>query len=470
MEILMLKWLRNVFSGSLKTFFTLKSALFQHDYNGKLTMFHKTIIATLIAFAPLAHALDIQRWHTPHGSEVLLVERHQLPMVDYAVIFKNAGAAAEPSNKSNIAAATAELLTSGTTQLNEEEFNQAINDLGASLNGTSSSEFSSFAFRTLSRPDTLAATANLLNQALTQPRFDPEVLQRVKDQASLSLKQSESYPSFIADREMARLNYPTHPYGKTAFQTVEKIQSVQPADLKEFHRQHYAKNNAIVAIVGDVNRQQAEQLVEQTLRGLPEKAQHTSSIPPVIIQPAQHKNLPFPHSTQDTIVMGLPILTADSPDYFAMLVGNYVLGGGGFDSRLMKKLRDEKGYTYGASSRVAAYKQAAPFTIEFSTERTNRQAALQATQQVLADFITNGVTEEELTQAKANITGSFPLRLDSNAKLLSNLTSLAYYNRPNDWLDTYNDKINALTTEDIKRAWQRNLSPEKLNIVIVGGE
>lgn len=433
-------------------------------------MFHKTIIATLLAFVPLAHALDIQRWRTPSGSEVLLVERHELPMVDYAVIFKNAGSAAEPTNKSNIAAATAELITSGTQQLNEEQFNQAINDLGANLSGSSSAELSSFAFRTLSRADTLNATANLLNQALTQPRFDPTVLQRLKDQASLSLKQSESYPSFIADRAMTQLNYPNHPYGKTAFQTVEKIQSVQPDDLKAFHRQYYAQNNAIVAIVGDVNRQQAEQLVAQTLRGLPEKAQTTNNVPPVPIQAGQRKNIPFPHSTQDTIVMSLPILTADSPDYFAMIVGNYVLGGGGFDSRLMKKLRDEYGYTYGASSDIAAYQQAAPFSISFSTERKNSQAALKAAQQVLTDFINNGITEDELTQAKANITGSFPLRLDSNAKLLGNLTSLAYYNRPNDWLDTYNDKINALTTDDIKRAWQRNLSPEKLNIVVVGGE
>lgn len=433
-------------------------------------MFRKTFFVILMICSPFVQALDIQRWHTAQGSEVLLVERHELPMVDYAVIFKDAGSAAEPADKSNIAIATATLITSGTQQLNEEQFNQAINDLGANLNGSSSAEFSSFSFRTLSYPSTLWATANLLNQALTQPRFDPVVLQRVKDQASLSLKQSESYPSFIAEREITRLNYPHHPYGKAAFQTVEKIQSIQVDDLHKFHRQHYAKNNAIIAIVGDVTRQQAEQLVEQTLRGLPEKAQNSNAVPAVKIQAAQHKKIPFVHSSQDTIVMSLPILTADSPDYFAMLVGNYVLGAGGFDSRLMKKLRDEKGYTYGVSSDIAVYKQAAPFSISFSTERKNSQAALKATQQVLADFIANGITDEELQQAKANITGSFPLHLDSNAKLLGNLTSLAYYNRPNDWLDTYNDKINALTTDDIKRAWQRNLSPEQLNIVVVGGE
>lgn len=436
-------------------------------------MLSKKLFPTLLlawAIVPTASALDIQRWHTPQGSEVLLVERHELPIVDYLVIFKGAGLVAEPEGKSNIAAATAELLATGTRELDEDAFNQKVSSLGATLSGSSSSDFSSIGFRTLSHPETLNATVDLLNQALTQPRFDENTLQRIKNQASLALKQSESYPSFIADREMTRLNYPDHPYGKTAFQTVEKIQSVQRADIQDFHRQYYAQNNAIVAIVGDVNRAQAEKLLAQTFKGLPEKAALSKDIPPVTVKGQQRKVIPFPHSSQDTIVLSLPVLTADNPDYFAMILGNYVLGGGGFDSRLMKVLRDEHGYTYGASSSIAAYKQAAPFTIAFSTERKNSEAALKATQAILRDFIAHGATETELQQAKAHITGSFPLRLDSNAKLLGNLTHLAYYNRPNDWLDTYNDKINALTADDVKRAWQRHVQPEKLNIVIVGGE
>lgn len=435
-------------------------------------MFHRTLLPALMVFAltPIAHALDIQRWHTPQGTEVLLVERHELPIVDYTVIFKGAGTIAEPDGKSNIAAATSELLTTGTLALDEDEFNQKVNDLGAIMGSSSTSEYSSVGFRTLSHANTLHATAHLLNQALTQPRFDENVLQRIKDQASLSLKQSESYPHFIAQREITQLNYPTHPYGKTAFQSVDKIQSVQRADVQDFHRQNYAQNNAIVAIVGDVNRAQAEKLVAQTLAGLPEKAVQSSEVPPVNVHSGQRKVVPFDHSSQNTIVLSLPILTADSPDYFALILGNYVLGGGGFDSRLMKVLRDQYGYTYGAQSSMAAYKQAAPFTISFATERKNSDAALKATQAVLRDFIANGASEAELQQAKAHITGSFPLRLDSNAKLLNNLSSLAYYNRPNNWLDTYNDKINALTTEDVKQAWQRHVSPDKLNVVIVGSE
>lgn len=435
-------------------------------------MLRPTFLSALLmlALAPMAHALDIQRWHTPQGTEVLLLERHQLPIVDYVVLFKGAGSAAEPEGKSNIAAATSELLTSGTRLLDEDAFNQKISSLGANISGSSSVDFSSMAFRTLSRADTLHATADLLNQALTQPRFDENALQRIKNQASLSLQQSESYPSFIAQREISRLNYPHHPYGKGAFQTVEKIQSVQRDDIVDFHRQYYAQNKAIVAIVGDINREQANELVAQTLKGLPEKAASSQSVPPVDVHDSQRKFVPFPHSSQSTVVLSLPVLTANSPDYFALILGNYVLGGGGFDSRLMKVLRDQYGYTYGASSDMDAYTQAAPFTIEFSTAHHNRDAALKATQQVLRDFITHGASESELQQAKANITGSFPLRLDSNQKLLNNLIHLAYHNYPNDWLDTYNDKINALTTEDVKRAWQRHIQPEKLNIVIVGAE
>lgn len=430
----------------------------------------KFALIALFAITPIAHALDIQRWHTPQGSEVLFVERHDLPMVDYSVIFKGAGSTADPDGKSNIAAATAQLLTSGTAELDEEQFNAKINDLAASMDGDNSFEFSNLSFRSLSEPSVLNATADLFNQALTRPRFDETALQRVKDQAILLLKQNESYPSYIASRALTRLNYPNHPYGKSAYQTVEKIQAIGRQDLLDFHKKNYTQNQAIIAIVGDLTRPQAEQLIARTLANVPTHVNPDTSAPPVTVKGGQRENIPFPHSSQTTIAIGLPVMTAQDPDYFAMIVGNYILGGGGFDSRLMKELRDKRGYTYGASSSLAAYAQAAPFTITFSTEHKNSAAALAATQAVLAEFVKNGPTEAELKQAKAHITGGFPLRFDSNGKLLANLMAVGVHKRPSDWFDTYNDKINALTVDDIKRAWQRKIQPQQMNVVVTGGK
>jgi len=237
-------------------------------------------LALLLA-TPFAQAIDIQRWHNAHGTQILLAERHELPIVDYAVIFKGAGSTAEPNGKSDIAQPTASMLTRGTQKLDEETFAARMNDLGSSIAGSSSFEYSLFSFRSLSNPSKLAPTADLLNQALTQPRFDQAVLERLQNRAVLSLRQAQSYPSYLTNREQTKLNYPTHPYGKAAYRSEQSIRAVTLDDLKTFHQQHYAQDNAIVIIVGDLNRSQAEQLVAQTLNGLPLKAQNHTATPPV---------------------------------------------------------------------------------------------------------------------------------------------------------------------------------------------
>ncbi|XXQ68002.1 M16 family metallopeptidase [Neisseriaceae bacterium B1] len=427
------------------------------------------VLSSLLSCAAFAHALDIERWHTKNGTEVLLVQRHELPMVDFALVFKNAGSIAEDEGKSDTSNAAATLTLRGTKQIDEEQFMQQINELGSSVSGSSSLEYSVFGFRSLSDKQTLAQTVNLFAQALHTPRYDARVLQRIQDQAVQNLKQSESYPDYLTSRERAKLNYPNHPYGNSARRTEQSIRAVNVADVRRFHDDFYAQNNALVVIVGDVNRAQTERIVQQIVGKLPLKARKLITAPPVKVMGAQQKRVPFSGS-QDTISLSLPLLSRDDPDYFTMLVGNYILGGGGFDSRLMKVLRDEKGYTYGAYSSLNAYEQKAPLTISFSTERANTEAALAATREVLRDFIQNGVSAAELKQAKDNITGSFPMRVDSNGKLVGELLGIGLYNRPSNWLDTYNDKINAVTAADIQAAWQRHLDPAQLNLVITGEE
>ena len=423
----------------------------------------------LIAAATAA-AVDIQRWKTPEGTEILLAERHELPIVDFGVVFMGAGSAAEPEGKSDTAQFTGAMLMRGTETLDEETFGARIKDLGSSVSGSSSTDSAGASFRSLSKPEALHATAALFGESLASPRLETAVLNRLQNRAVQALKQSQDYPDYIASREQTRLNYPTHPYGKSAWRTEERIRAVTLDDIRTFHRQHYAQDNAIAVIVGDINRTDAEKLVRKTLGTLPAQAQARTDTPPVHPEGGHSRRLPFKGSTQAQISIGLPVMKYDDPDYFALLVGNYILGGGGFDSRLMKELRDKHGYTYGVSSSFSAYEQAAPFNISFGTERKNSEAALAVAQKVLADFVANGVTEGELKQAKAHITGSFPLRFDSNAKLIGNLVVIGLYSRPTDWLDTYNSKINAISADDIRAAWQRHIKPEQMNIVVTGGE
>ncbi|VEJ22169.1 M16 family metallopeptidase [Neisseria animaloris] len=430
---------------------------------------HKTLAALL--FLPLAAqaAVGIQRWHTPEGTQILLVERHENPIVDIQISFKGAGSAFNPQDKGEVSEFTAGLLTDGTRQLDEEAFKERTNDLAVSLSSGSSSEGASITLRSLSKPKNLNAAVTLLNHSLTQPRFDAAVFDRQQKQSITALKQNETDPGFIADRAFTRLSYGNHPYGRSAQTSVESIRRVTLDDIRAFHRTRYGKNNAIVAVVGDLNRHQTEALVKKALDGLPERSKESGSIPAVPVRGAMRQNIPFA-GEQAQIIMGMPLIKRHDPDYYALVVGNYVLGAGGFDSRLMKVLRDQYGYTYGAYSSLSPSTEAGPLSIAFSTQKANTAQALAAARKVLADFIAEGPTEAELAQAKANLTGSFPLRFDTNAKLLGYLSLIGFHNLPDDYLEAYPKAVSAVTAEQIKSAWQRRVKAEQMNIVVVGAD
>ena len=429
----------------------------------------KLLTTTLLLLAlPSAHALDIQRWRTAEGTTVLLVERHENPIVDISVQFPAAGSIADPQGKNGLADFAAGLLTTGTKKHDEENFNKRINDLAAQLESDNDRESSSLILRSLSRPATLRQAGELMQQALSQPRYDAEVFRRTRQQAELALRQNESQPGYIAMRESVKLDYPQHPYSAAAYTSVQSLQAVSLDDVKTFHRNQYAKEGAVVALVGDLNRQQADRLVGNLLKGLPEKAQTAAKVPPVNEQAGRRADIPFA-SEQAQVVMSMPLISRNDPDYYALVAGNYILGGGGFDSRLMKTLRDEHGYVYGVSSNLMPQREKGRFVIQFATQKSQAPKALEAAESVLRRFIAEGPTEAELQQAKDNIIGSFPLRFDTNQKLLGYLGMIGLYDLPSDWMEQYPKKIEALTVDDVKKAWQRRVKPENLNTVVVGG-
>lgn len=423
-----------------------------------------------LALSTTAQAgVDIQRWTTGNGTEVLLVEQHDNPIVDMQVNFKGAGSVFNPEGKSEVAEFTASLLTDGTEKLDEEAFNAAADDIAAQIGSSSGQESSAAVLRSLSRPETLKQAAGLLNQSLTRPRFDPAVFDRRQKEAVTALQQQETTPDYNAGRALTKLAYPDHPYGSGANITTESIRKVNLDDIRAFHRSHYGKDNAIVAIVGDINRKQADRLVKNVLNGLPERSSAAKNVPPVQQQPAQRRDIPFA-GEQAQVLLGMPLIKRHDPDYYALVAGNYILGGGGFDSRLMKVLRDRHGYTYGVHSTLEPATEAGMFTIGYSTQKKNTKDSLVQAQAVIKQFIEEGPTEEELAQAKANIIGSFPLRFDSNAKLVKYLSIIGHHNLPNDYLEAYPKAIGKLTVEQVKDAWQRRVKPEDLHIVVVGAE
>lgn len=433
------------------------------------TMKYTPLLLALVLPLSVQAAVNIQRWTTPQGVQVLLAERHENPIIDMAVSFRGAGNASDPDGKSETAAFTAALLPGGTKEMDEETFNAQTNGLAVEIGSSADNETATATLRSLSRPDTLKKAVSLFNGALARPRFDEAVFRRNQTQAATVLQQQETKPDFTAARTLVRLSYPDHPYGKGAYTTVQSINSITLDDIRAFYRTRYGKNNAVVAIVGDIDRKGADRLVQDALSGLPDRAAASADVPPVKKHPAQRRDIPFA-GEQAQIMLGMPLITRNDPDYYALVVGNYILGGGGFDSRLMEVLRNQRGDTYGVYSDLAPEHQAGMFTIAYSSRKPAARASLAAAQEVIRQFIAEGPTEEEMAQAKANITGSFPLRFDSNAKLLGYLNLIGVYNLPDDYLEAYPKAVAKLTAADVKAAWQKRVRPEDLNIVVVGAQ
>lgn len=414
------------------------------------------------------YQLNIQRWQLDNGAKVLLVERHGVPIVDIDVAF-DAGSRRDEANKLGVADFAGALMDMGAGNLSEEDIRKQSSDLAVTVASYAGIERAGVRIRSLSAEPTLQATLQLANTILAQPRYDDSVLKREQDRSVLSLKQNETNPQFLGNRAITRLDYPSHPYGYGARESEQSIRAVSSKDLHGFHQRYFRPQTAVISIVGDVNRSQAEQMAKQLLAGLPTDTIAIKPIAPVKVKGGQTTNIAHPAS-QAHLVLGLPVFSRDDPDYFPLLVGNYTLGGGGFDSLLMQELRDKRGFTYGASSSLEPMQQKGEFSISMSTKKANTNDALKVTKQVLADYIAQGPSEAQLQQAKDNIIGGFPMRFDTNSKLLTWLGTVGFYNLPSDFLDTYTHKVQALTTEQVREAWQRRIKPDDLNVVIVGAE
>ncbi|MBU1363846.1 MAG: insulinase family protein [Gammaproteobacteria bacterium] len=421
-------------------------------------------IALLVSQAALA-GIKIEHWMTPSGARVLFVESRVLPMLDLRVDFA-AGSMFDPEGKSGLAALTRGTLDLGAGKFDENAIAEQLADIGASLGGGADTDRAGISLRTLSAPDKREPALAILNSVLHAPRFDAAIFAREKARTIASLKEAMTRPDSIAGKAFWAAMYPNHPYGHQA--TPESIAALSRNDLVAFHARYYNAANANITLVGDLSRADAERIAEAIAAGLPKGKAATLPDAPRLPD-WSHVNIPHPAS-QSHIYIGLPAIERGNPDYFPLLVGNYTLGGGGFVSRLMKEVRDKRGYAYSVYSYFAPLKQTGPFQIGLQTKRSQARDALKVTREVLTGFLKDGPTEEELAAAKANLTGSFPLRLDSNKKILENVANIGFYGLPLDYLDQYRAKVEAVTTDDIRQAFARRVRPENLITVTVAAD
>lgn len=419
--------------------------------------------------------LPIQHWTEPSGAKVYLVESPVIPMVDVQIDF-DAGTRRDPAGQSGLATAVAAMASKGVKALgaepalDENGLGEAWADLGASFEAGADNDALHYTLRSLTDPPLLDKAARLAARQIGEPSFPADVWPRDRARWSASLKESLTRPSTVAAHAFGAAVYGSHPYGTRT--TEETLARINVADMQTFHTQHIAACRAKVSIVGAVSRAQAQALVATLLSRLPATT-GCAPLPPVgeisaLAAPVE-QNIPFA-SAQAHVLIGQPGFQRRDPDFVALLVGNHILGGGGFVSRLTNEVREKRGLSYSVYSYFAAGLHAGAFTVGLQTRPDQAREAVKVSRDVIARFVAEGPTEAELRAAKDNLIGGFALRIDSNKKLLGNVANIAWNELPLDYLDQWTKKVEALTVADVRAAMARKLQPERMVTVVVGGK
>lgn len=421
----------------------------------------------MLGIATAAQATPkIQHWQAPSGAQVYFVEDHGLPMLDVAVDFP-AGSAFESADKSGLAALTHGLLALGSEGMGEDAIARKMADIGAEMGGNFDADRSSVTLRTLSSKNERDAALSILALVLQHPLFPESVLSREKTRLIAGLKEAETQPESIAGKAFGKAVFGTHPYGQPASGDVATVDKLQRSDLVDFYTSHYGAKSAVVAIMGDVSRAKAEEIAQILTSQLPRGGASTE-IPPVAkLSSASILRIPHP-ATQSHILIGGPGVARKDADYFPLYVGNYILGGGGFVSRLMHEVREKRGLAYNVYSYFIPMQQPGAFQIGLQTKKAQADEALLLVNKILREFIAGGVTEKELQAAKQNIINGFPLRIDSNKKILEYLSVIGFYHLPLTYLDDFSAQINKVTAAEIHAAFKRKVNPDLLATVVVG--
>jgi zinc protease len=385
-------------------------------------------------------------------------------MLDVAVNFA-AGNGFDEVAKPGVAGLTNGLLDMGAEGLSEDEIGRKLADVGAQLGGSFDADRSGLGVRTLSSTAQRDAALAIVAQLLQHPLFPEAVLQREKARLIAALKEAETKPESIASKAFGKAVFGAHPYGVSA--EVADVEKIQRADLEEFYRRHYGAHTAVVALMGDITRAEAEAIAQQLTANLPPGGA-SARVAPVVAQiQASEQRIAHPAS-QSHILIGAPGIARNDADYFPLYVGNYILGGGGFVSRLMNEIREQRGLAYSVYSYFVPMQQPGAFQIGLQTKKEQADEALRLTRATLRKFVEQGVTQKELQAAKDNIINGFPLRIDSNKKILEYLSVIGFYDLPLTYLDDFVAKVDKVTSAQIHTAFQRRVHPDALATVVVG--
>jgi zinc protease len=423
-------------------------------------------LATLLAAMPASAELTPKRTELDNGVILLTSEQRALPMVSIELLI-DAGARYDGGGQEGVANLAARLLTYGTKRRSALQISDALDFIGASLSTGCSDNLASVSMTILKKD--LSTGLALLAEVLTQSTFPQEEIERQKQAIVASLKARDEEPGDIAERRFSAALFPNSPYGRPVEGMESSVRAISQKGLREFYERYYRPNRTIMAVVGDVTAEEIDEALNQAFSswkkgepgGKPLVPSATGA--PTLIR--VDKEL-----TQANIIMGHEGVTRGNPDYYVIQVMNNILGGGGFSSRVVDSIRNERGLAYSVYTYFNADKSHGTFQFVMQTKNDSAREAMRIAREEIERIQSEPVSEQELNDAKDYLTGSFPLRLDTNRKVANFLAQVEFFQLGLDYPDRYGDLIRKVTREDVLRVAKRYLQPEKLITVVVGNQ
>lgn len=399
----------------------------------------------------------------PNGAVLLVSEQRNLPLVLVRVVL-DAGSRRDPPGRGGLANLTAALLTEGTATRSAEQIKESIDFIGGGLGADADQDYATVSLRVLKKD--LDAGLDLLADVLLHPALHADELARQREAVLASIRADEDDPTSVAQKAFQRALFGDTPYGHPVEGTAESVSRIDRADVQQFYRRFYRPAGAAVVMVGDLSAAEARTAVTRVLAGWDGAPPPPFVFPPLAAPAASEIRLDRP-VTQAGIVLGQLGIARDNPDYERIAVMNYILGSGGFSSRLMDNIRTQAGLAYSVSSFFGAGKSPGPFEIVMQTKTASVGDAIARARSEVERIRDQPVSAAELEEAQRYLTGSFPLRLDSNGKIADFIAQTWFYGLGADYADVYIKRVNAVTIADVQRVAREYLHPEQLIQVVV---
>lgn len=422
-----------------------------------------TFVVVALAGVP-ASAIEIQQITSPGGIKAWLVEDHSIPFTALSLMFKGGASLDAPGKRGEMSLMTA-LLEEGAGQMNSVQYAEAVEGLGAQASFDVTDDALVVSARALTENRDQAA--DLLRQALTEPRFDADAVDRVRAQLQAVIRSEATDPQSIAAKELARQAWGDHPYATSINGTAESVAGLSRDDLIDAKSRVLARDRVVVAASGDIDAKELGLLIDKVLGGLPEQGSAPLPQPATLGLKGGVTVIDW-DSPQTVVNFAQPGLPMSDPDYFAAFVADHILGGGGFSARLMDQIREKRGLTYGIGTSLSNGLYGQTWQGGMASANDKVAEAVGLIRSEWDRFSEGGVTDKELTDAKTYLTGEYPLRFDGNGKIAGILAGMQLIGLPADYVNTRNSRIEAVTAQDVQRVARRLLHSDQIRFVLVG--